>query len=183
MRATGHTGAENRGGLAMTDDRTGTDESDDAVVTPECPGRYTFRGGSYRIKDHPQHWEEVKSVVKELNDILPLLLAEPLEEDVDVITSGVGEPSEVITEGDCPIHYVLKEVAADYPIPAGSIIQPGKYMIAVNAEDRHVNATFRFPALDAAQAVFTGRKVALKDNKLSEHFEPYGVRVFALKKQ
>lgn len=41
---------------------------------------YTFHGSQYFIKDSPEHWESLKTIVKELKTIYPLLVASEIKD-------------------------------------------------------------------------------------------------------
>lgn len=127
---------------------------------------YTFKGGNYYIKDHPEHWEEVKRLVQELNHIYPLLLAPHNSADG------------LATENS-NIHYGLKVV--DKELSSG-IIEEGSYLIAVNVANKPVRATFTLPSFfnNKARVLFEERSIPIEKGTLSDRFRPYDVHIYLL---
>jgi hypothetical protein len=127
---------------------------------------YTFQSGSYRIKDYPGHWNDVKRVVSELRTLSPLLLA-PLD---STYQPQVDPPQ---------IHWVIKTVANDQ---AGGLIKKGHYLMAVNTAEKPLKATLVVPSVmnDRVRVLFEKRLLRIKAGKLTDTFEPYGVHIYHL---
>jgi hypothetical protein len=125
---------------------------------------YTFAGGSYRIKDHPRHWAEVKQVVSELRSIYPLLLAPFASAD----KLKIDHPQ---------IHWAVKQVGKG---ETDGLIEEGYYLIAVNTVNSPLTATFSIPPLfdDKVRVLFEKRKVSVKRDRLKDAFEPYAVHIY-----
>lgn len=130
---------------------------------------YTFKGGNYYIKDYPKHWLDVKRIVKELNQIYPLLLA-PDTPDIPVSSSNKS------------IHYVAKFVDKKLLSRSKkSVIGEGYYLIAVNVAPISVKVDFRVPPFSKARALFEDRNIVIKDGKFVDQFGPYEAHIYSLK--
>jgi len=133
---------------------------------------YTFKGGNYAIKNYPSHWEEVKKVVRELNQIYPLLLA---PQDGNVQTFKLSKNKS--------IHYLIKKTVDKKLFSAyNGTIKEGSYLIAVNVTDKRVEASLAVPVSSQGKAklVFENRDIPVERGKLIDHFASYGVRVYYL---
>ncbi|RLA94241.1 MAG: hypothetical protein DRG25_02935 [Deltaproteobacteria bacterium] len=136
---------------------------------------YTFRGGNYFIKDYPSHWEELKEIVKELNQIYPLLLAPP----------EINFPAFKWTQNKS-VHYLIKKVDKDLSFHYNnkSIIKPGRYLIAVNVTNKSVKTSLTIPNYfeGKAKILFEDREISITDGEMNLHFNPYGVYILKLEK-
>jgi len=130
---------------------------------------YTFRAKNYYIKDYPRHWQGIKRIVRELNQIYPLLLA----------------PAVFPAQVNGPVHYLLKRVRAKELATAGVEMEPGYYLIAVNVSRQasDVPLVLPLPLGGRAEELFSGESRALKKGVLTPHFGPYGVLVFKILKE
>jgi len=127
---------------------------------------YTFKGGNYYIKDYPKHWEEVKRVVQELNQIYPLLLAP------DNSADGLATENSSI---HCGLKVVDKELSS-------GIIKEGSYLIAVNVAHKPVRTTFTLPSFfnGKARVLFEERSILIEKGTLSDRFAPYEVHIYSV---
>ncbi len=103
----------------------------------------------------PLRWEGIKEIVREVNELSPVLLSEDPEQS-----------QEVVKGGDA-VHCLLKASGED------------GYLFAVNAKEEPVDFGCVLPARDASvEVLWEERKVVLKQSLLEDHFEPYGVHVY-----
>jgi hypothetical protein len=125
---------------------------------------FTFKGGNYYIKDYPQHWEEVKKVVRELNQIYPLLLA----------------PQSFPVSTHKSIHYIIRKVDKRLISRYKGIIKEGSYLMAVNVAHKPVKAIFPLPSSfnGKARVLFEDQTIPIEGGKIKDHFGPYEVRVY-----
>jgi len=125
---------------------------------------YTFEREKFGTEGYQQHWDNIRRVIAELRSVYPLLRA-----PVDATCRFRVNPPEV--------HWVVKEVGRG---EAEGLIKKGRYLIAVNAVDKPLTATFTipFPVHDAVDVLFEKRAVSVKKGRLIDAFEPYGVHIY-----
>ena len=99
---------------------------------------YTYRTGSFCIKDDPALWEGVTSTVRHLRANLPLMLA-------PIAASGLSRTRDLDADGRPAVHFAVKRV----PGEPGAIARP--CLIAVN--------TIAKPAL--ATIAWEGREISM----------------------
>jgi hypothetical protein len=125
---------------------------------------YTFEAQKFGTEDYQQHWDNIRRVIAELRSIYPLLLA-PSDSTYPI-------------KSDTPqIHWALKRVQKK---EAGSLIQKGRYLIAVNTVNKPLTAQFSIPPLgvDEVGVLLEKRVVSIRKGRLIDAFEPYGVHIY-----
>lgn len=130
---------------------------------------FTYRGTEYSIKDSPRHWEGLKTIVRELRAIYPLLTASEVEDGViNISMSGVKQPS---------LFWTVRRVTE-----GNSLIQPGTYLIGVNGTNRSMTTTFE-PKRHGASSIkvlLENRVLAAFNGSFSDNFNPYEVHIYSL---
>ena len=127
---------------------------------------YTFKSGHYFIMERKRHWGEIKDLVKELNNIYPLLIAPKIYPISSVARSKNGN-----------IHYIIKSV------PSGFDIKKGYYLLAVNISPHETSSQIYIPPLNlkSAEEIFKQRRLPIHKNILQMHFSPYEVKIYFLR--
>jgi hypothetical protein len=165
---------------------------------------YTYGGGRYRIEDHPDLWQGLKSTVREVRNLLPLLRAGKTEADIRLTCRDQDRDA-----WDIPaVHYTVKEIpdlAAAKKTAAkvssltdrevqGALqpgqkqepaLAPGLYLIAVNTLNRPVSAELRWgraagrgkPRLTD---IFSGAAIPLAKEPAIIDFAPFERRILHL---
>ncbi len=138
---------------------------------------YTFTGSDYRILQSPQHWNDLKRIVAELNRIYPLLL---LPNDNLKITTEITEGPQKDEWGVLPVHLAIKHLAKD----SGGL-KAGYYVIAANSMDKPIKASFHLSGKSASskyEIAFFGDagKISIKKGTFSDTFGPHGVHIYNL---
>jgi len=125
------------------------------------PGLPGSGSDSYFIPNSPQHWEDVKSIARELEQFTPVLVS----------PDDVGECLEVNSPD---IHFLLKN------------FQDRRYLFAVNSANQEVAATFSGfqvepdqPGLDTLTVLFEQRELVVLEGGFSDNFCPYEVHIYA----
>lgn len=120
---------------------------------PPGQAAFVFRGTIPAC--FPVRWDGILQIVREVNELAPVLLSEDPEQSQEVV------------QGAEAIHCLLKASGQD------------AYLLAVNARDEPVDFRCMVPAEgDAAQVKWEEREAALKGGLLEDRFEPYEVHVY-----
>jgi hypothetical protein len=135
---------------------------------------YTFTGSEYRILQSPEHWNDLKRIVAELNRIYPLLL---LPNDDLKIRIEITEGLQKDEWGVLPVHLAIRHLTKD-----SGRLKAGRYIIAANSLDRPVKATFQLSgdvasSDDAVDIFDNNRKVDVERGTISLSLRPYGVQI------
>lgn len=137
---------------------------------------YTFTGSQYRIMHSPEHWNDLKKIVKELNSMYPLLLAGYNYEKVRV---DIVEGPQRDDRGLLPVHIAEKHLMKD----TGNFAA-GKYYIVANSTGKKVRAKFSFTSLPQRNGMIDvigeKRNIKFEGETFSDTFEPYAVHIFKL---
>ena len=130
---------------------------------------YTYHGSQYFIKDSPRHWENLKTIIRELREIYPLLVS-PEVEDV-VISTSMG------VDDQAPLFWTVRRVKE-----GNSLIQAGTYIIAVNGANRSVKATFKLnhQSTGDVKVLLENRYLEANKGRLTDDFEPHEVHIYNL---
>lgn len=122
-------------------------------------GLYWYTGLDVQTMREEGHFEYLKKLVHELREMSPVFMAPDSTETVKLAT-----PNEMIC-------YRLKD-AGDKLV-----------LLAVNRNDRPADVTFEIPGVksDAAAVRYENRAVPAA-GKLTDHFDPYAVHIYELKK-
>jgi hypothetical protein len=136
---------------------------------------FTFTGSQYRILQSPEHWNELKRIVAELNKIYPLLL---LPNDNLTITADITEGPQKDEWGIAPIHLAIKHLTK-----ASAGLKPGYYIIAANSLDKPVKVSFSLSGLSATSKYVIdflgdGGKIPINKSTFSDTFKPYDVHIY-----
>jgi hypothetical protein len=136
---------------------------------------YTFTGSEYRILQSPEHWNDLKRIVAELNRIYPLLL---LPNDDLKIRTEITEGPQKDEWGVLPVHLAIRRLTKD-----SGRLKAGLYIIAANSLDRPVKATFQLSGVvassqDAVDILDHNRKIDVKRGVISVSLRPYGVQIY-----
>jgi hypothetical protein len=131
---------------------------------------YTYHGSQYFIKESPRHWENLKAIVGELRSIYPLLIS-PEITDFELI---IAEPG----SGQSSLYWTVRKVSEET-----LFIQAGTYLIAVNAANRPVTATFRVKQDQSnnIKVILGNRKLVSINGNFSDSFAPYEVYIYNLR--
>lgn len=142
---------------------------------------FAYRGSTeYYIRNSPQHWENLKRLAGELQQLYPVLLTPSSKEEVVVrLQSQVGKLSIAARGGDeeldltAPIHYVVKR------------LENRPYLIAVNAYEKPLQVTFsQLPYPDGEVPVlFEERSIKVLERTMSDTFGPYEVHIYGKPQQ
>jgi hypothetical protein len=138
---------------------------------------YTFTGSEYRMLESPEHWNDLKKIVTELNGIYPLLL----QPDDDLkINLEITEGPQKDEWGVMPVHLAIKHLSKD----SGGLTA-GYYIIAANSLDKPVKASFRnsgkLPPSDNAVNILGDRnQLNIKNGTFSVTFKPYDVQIYKI---
>ncbi len=126
---------------------------------------YTFKTKNYFIMDRHKHWNEVKSIIKELNSIYPLLISPKIYPDDSVAKASNGA-----------IHYIIKHV------PKGFDFKSGYYVIAVNTLPTYINSHIYLPVknISSAEDILEKRKISIYSSGLLDDFSPYQIHIYYL---
>jgi hypothetical protein len=141
---------------------------------------YTFIGSQYRILQSPEHWNDLKRIVAELNEIYPLLLLPNDDLKVDIhITEGPQKDE----WGVLPVHLTIKHLTEDL-----GGLKAGFYIIAANSMDKPVEASFRLNGVSALREnvidiLGKDRKLNTKNQTFVDTFRPYDVHVYKISGQ
>ena len=147
---------------------------------------FTFTGSQYRIMESPGHWNDLKKIVKELNDIYPLLLVDTVPHYNAPGWSNEGHVKIDVVEGPqrddrglLPVHIAEKQ------LPKNTGIFPaGKYYIVANSTDKRIKANFSFASLPqrngTIDVIGENRNIKFDGETFFDTFEPYAVHIFKL---
>ncbi len=103
----------------------------------------------------PLRWEGLKQIVREVNELSPVLLSEDPQQ------------TQRIVEGADEIHCLLKAAGRD------------RFFLAVNAKNKPVDFKCELPAAQGAvQVLWEDRQIKLDQGLLEDQFEPYAVHVY-----
>jgi len=136
---------------------------------------YTFTGSQYRILQSPEHWNDLKRIVAELNGIYPLLL---LPNDNLTITPSITEGSQKDEWGVAPVHLAMRHLTKD----AGGL-KAGYYIIATNSLHEPLVASFSLNGLLASSKYAInflggGDQIHINKGTFSDTFKPYDVHIY-----
>lgn len=130
---------------------------------------FTYHGSQYFIKDSPQHWEDLKSLVGEMRDIYPLLISHELgKSTMNASFSGTNRSS---------FFWTVRQVTE-----GNSLIRAGTYVMVVNGANSSGTAAFELKQNDAGtvSVVLENRVLAVTDGSFSDSFAPYEVHIYRL---
>lgn len=134
---------------------------------------YAFEGGDWKIRDHPQVWEDTQQVVKEVRKRLPLFEAEHLWwphharfQDPSIRFNEALESSIAVS--------LLRVKQGNETIPAGD------YILGVNTTDKHHVYSFTVPhiKIGVAEVLGENRLIPILHNWIKDEFDPYAVHVY-----
>lgn len=126
---------------------------------------FTYKGGSYYIRDSADTWNNLKKVVSQLNEIKQWLPLRPNTETTNLI---ITSPFQSDANGLPAIHYAISKKKDQI------------LLIAVNVIDRPVSA--KLVGLSASsyplEVLFENRRVAVVDGILRDSFQPYETHIY-----
>ena len=131
---------------------------------------YTYHGSQYFIKESPQHWENLKAIVKELTTIYPLLIS-PEAKDFEF---NIAERD----SNQSSLFWTVRKVSE-----GNSLIQAGTYIVVVNSSKHPIMATFRLKQYQSTdiKVILENRKLVSTDGNFSDSFAPYEVHIYNFK--
>ncbi|MCK4278644.1 MAG: DUF4962 domain-containing protein [Desulfurellaceae bacterium] len=129
---------------------------------------YTFKSPNYYIKNYPKHWMNIKRIVKELNQIYPLLL---ISNASNITISSTNKSIH------CAVKFVDEKNLSKFK---GTVIEKGYYLIAVNVSPAAVTAKFNIPSFLEGRVLFEDRKISIERGNLVDQFNPYEVHIYKL---
>jgi len=168
---------------------------------------YAYDAGRWKIREHPETWEALQSVVQEVRNRLPLFQAEPQWWDKNHDFGDAAHRFNAALESS--ITSTLLHIAR-----GNRLVPPGDYILAVNNTDRDQEYSFAVPQQPEGQAEsrnwesrklkspiqklpgeagtdFTGhgklkllpvlgegRFIAPENGRLTDLFAPYAVHVY-----
>lgn len=137
---------------------------------------YTYRSGedrSWELRDHPETWDAVLRVVREVRDLEPLFLGMPGWRDFEVgYEDASGQWNEAL---DPAIQAASIRVRHGTPsVPAG------QYLVAVNTTAREIGWRFRWRkgGPEQLEERLSGRSLAPAPQWFADRLGPYDVRVY-----
>lgn len=147
---------------------------------------YTFTGSQYQIMKSPQHWEDLKKIVAELNSLYPLLLVPTIPHynapgwpDYGHVKVDIIEGPQRDDRGLLPVHIAEKQLMKD----TGNFAA-GKYYIVANSTGKKVKAKFSFASLPQRNGMIDvigeKRNIKFDGETFSDTFQPYAVHIFKL---
>jgi len=120
---------------------------------PPGQAAWVFRGTI--PKCFPLRWEGIKQIVRDVNELSPVLLAADVEQ------------TQQVTEGSPSIHTLLKEH------------EGARYLLAVNAKNRAEAFACSIPGLDGTvEVLWEDRTAEVEEGMLRDAFQPYEVHVY-----
>ena len=134
---------------------------------------YTFDDGKWKITEHPETWNAVQNVVKEVHDRLPLFQAQhlwwPLRRRFEDRTRRFNQAL-----GSSVTSVCLRVRKGNASVP------PGEYVLCVNNTDWPHVYSFELPHPMEGDLPVLGeqRRVSLEHNWLKDKFTPYAVHVY-----
>jgi len=134
---------------------------------------YAYDSGGWKMDGQPDSWNNLKEVVKEVNERLPFFEAEPIWwAHQRKFEDGFKGWNEV---GQSSINLLRLRVKR-----GNQHISAGDYILAVNNMDRMISVRFTAPAeLGSDLAVFEEeRTVNISSGWIKETFEPYAVHIY-----
>ena len=148
---------------------------------------YTFTGSEYQIMKSPQHWEDLKKIVAELNRLYPLLLVPTVPHynapgwpDYGSVKVDIIEGPQRDDNGLLPVHIAEKQLMKDT-----DKFTTGKYYIVANSTDKKVRAKFSFASASRQNVTFDvlgeGRSLSGIGGAFSDTLEPYGIHIYRTK--
>lgn len=129
--------------------------SDEVAKQKNVPHAWVYRGSI--PKCFPIRWEGIKKIVAEVNELSPVLLAEDQPQTQEILA------------GAQEVHCLLKSHGGQ------------RYLFAVNAKNRPVEFSCKLPHASAeAEVMWEDRSIELRNDVLSDMFQPYEVHVYRL---
>ncbi|MHB8520348.1 MAG: hypothetical protein ACYDH9_06285 [Limisphaerales bacterium] len=134
---------------------------------------YCFDDGRWRMREHPETWTALKSVVAEVNARRPLFQAERIWWSWSIDYVNQAGRFNAALEG--AISAVMLRVGT-----TDSAIRPGYYVLMVNTTPKTVRCRFRTPVILAGGVPVLGeaRLLSASDGWLADEFPDYGVHVY-----
>ncbi len=121
---------------------------------------YTFKSKNYFIMERKKHWHEVKKVIKELNNIYPIIVSPTIFPAEDVAYSK-----------DKAIHYIIKG------------LKHKLYLFCVNVTPHFKDAILQLPDIclnGKAKEIFQKSTLSIKKGLLKTSFSPYQVQIYEI---
>jgi len=130
---------------------------------------YTYHGSQYFVKDSPGHWEDLKTIVRELREIYPILVAPEAGNVVIDISEMEDERASFF--------WTIRQVTE-----GNSLIQPGTYLIVANGTNCSGRATFMLDGGNTGNVklILEERHLECNEGHLTDHFEPHEVHIYNL---
>jgi hypothetical protein len=142
---------------------------------------YTYKGGKYNIRDYPEHWEGIKRIVWELNQIYPLLLAPSANQELDIEIESENLEGVKLQNKPSDVHYTVKFMDNMPFKKPPFVIKKGMYIIAVNVSDKPAKVKMYGSFLkDKVNVVFENRVLSVKERRLADYFGPYEVHIYEM---
>lgn len=132
------------------------------------------------------NWRNVKSIVSELREIQPLLMAPNLELDDSLSVLDFTGTSDTNMQDKkksasqstkkIPIHYAIKKVGSSQSMKSGV------YIIAVNVSSQPMEARFKGSILSGrtAHVLFEERRILITTSGFQDRFDPLGVHIYRI---
>ena len=127
---------------------------------PGLPGSGSDR---YFIPNSPQHWSNLKSITRELEQLTPILVSHD-------------EIGDWLDVNSPDIHFLIKNA------------QDRRFLFAVNSSNQEITTTFsdfydevNQPTSDTLTVLFEDREVFISEGSFSDQFDPYGVHIYSQK--
>jgi hypothetical protein len=165
---------------------------------------FAFDSGRWKIRDHPETWEALKTVVKEVNARLPLFAAQPqwwaknhkfsdpthrfnaaLESSVTSTLLRVGVGNELVPAGDYILAVNNTERPHEYSFALPRRTEDGGQMTEDRGQkaQRETPNTLRLPltvsrSQPAIPVLGESRAIEPVNGRLRDAFVPYGVHVY-----
>ena len=146
-----------------------------------------FDNGRWKIREHPETWAALKAVVTEVNERLPLFLAQP---QWWARNHKFGDPAHRFNAAlESSVTSTLLRVGI-----GNDLVQPGDYILAVNNTERVHEYSFDLPLKRRLQSpgseargarvqtlvpvLGERRSLTPESGRLTDAFQPYAVHVY-----
>ncbi len=134
---------------------------------------YCYNDGTWNVREHPEVWDAVKTVVSELNHRHPFLEAEPVwwafEHEFPGSATGFNAALE------------SKVTPALFRVTHGNAAFPnGLYLLTINNTETPLRYRISLPPQTRAQVrvVDENRAVPVVERWLEDHFDPFAVHLY-----
>lgn len=121
---------------------------------------YTFKSKNYFIMERKKHWHEIKKLIRELNEIYPI-----------IISPTIFPVQHVCYSKDKAVHYIIKKSNNRF------------YLLCVNVTPFFRNTVLKLPRFCShgkAKEIFQKNCVPICNGLLKVQFSPYQVHIYSI---